>query len=134
LARRKKAFPKLSGDEAVAALRWLVARGTIGVGHITDALKRRQNLVKEIRERLAALGAEGVRLLKGGPFPISAKRPPAKRRRRKASPAAKKAWALQGAYMGSVRALSKANRLKIRAVREKSGVRAAIAAAKKLAK
>jgi len=36
--------------------------------------------------------------------------------------------------MGAIRRLSKANRAKVQAIREKSGVRAAIAAAKKMAK
>ena len=37
-----------------------------------------------------------------------------------------------GAYLGSVRPLSKANRAKVKAIRQKSGVQAAIAHAKKL--
>ena len=132
MAGRKKGFPKLSGDEAIAALRWLVARGTIKASHIADALKRRERLVREIRERLASLGADGLRMLKDGPFPMATKRAPATRRRRRASAKARAAWVLQGAYMSSVRPLSKANRLKVKAVREKKGVKAAIAAAKKL--
>jgi hypothetical protein len=40
----------------------------------------------------------------------------------------------QGRYMAAVRQLSKADRAKVKAIREKSGVRAAIAAAKRMAK
>lgn len=40
-------FRNLSGDEPIAALRWLVARGTIRVAHINDALKRREQLVAD---------------------------------------------------------------------------------------
>jgi hypothetical protein len=40
---------------------------------------------------------------------------------------------LHGQYLGHVRKLSKANKAKIKAIREKSGVRAAIAAARRMA-
>lgn len=133
---RKQQFPRLSGDEALAALRWLVGRGTIKVSHIKGALRRREGLVREIRTRLAALGDDGLRLLKDGPFPMNAKRTvgPTKRRHRRASAKARAAWKAQGQYLGAVRRLSKTNRAKVKAVREKSGARAAIATAKKIAK
>jgi hypothetical protein len=40
----------------------------------------------------------------------------------------------QGRYMAAVRPLTKEQRAKIKAIREKSGVQAAIAAAKRMAK
>lgn len=49
-----------------------------------------------------------------------------KPRRRKVSAKARAAWKAQGRYMAAVRRLSKADRAKVRAVREKSGIRAAI--------
>jgi hypothetical protein len=127
-------FPELSHGEAVAALRWLVARGTIKTKHISDALKRREGLVREIRTRLASLGDDGLQLLKDGPFPLSTRRTAGRKQRRKASPKTRAAWVTQGKYLGAVRRLSAANRAKVKAIRSKSGVRAAITAARKLAK
>lgn len=132
MARLQK-FPELSHGEAVAALRWLVARRTIRVSQIKDALKRREGLVREIRTRLAALGDDGLRLLKDGPFPLEARRSATKRpRRRKASAKAQAAWRAQGRYLGATRRLSKADRAKVKKIREAKGVGPAIAAAKKM--
>ena len=55
-------------------------------------------------------------------------------RRRKASAKARAAWKVQGRYLGAVRQLSTANRAKVKAIREKKRLRAAITAARKLAK
>jgi hypothetical protein len=130
VARRRQRFPDLSGNEAIAALRWLVARGTIRAAHITDALKRREQLVEEIKQRLELLGGEGLRFLRG-PEGLD-RRPSSLRARKRVSAKARAAWKTQGRYLGAVRALSPANRAKVKAIREKSGVRAAITAAKNL--
>ena len=60
-------------------------------------------------------------------------RTPAKRRCR-ARPFAKArtAWMAQGRYLGTLRRLSRADRARVKAVRGKKGVRAAIAAARRL--
>jgi hypothetical protein len=95
---------------------------------IVGALKKREQLVAEIMERLEALGGEGMRFLGAGSF----RRPSGpKRRRRKASAKAQAVWRLQGRYMAALRRLPRATRIKIKAIREKKGVLAAIAAAKK---
>jgi hypothetical protein len=129
--RAKAAFPKITVEDAHAALRWLHALGRVTAKDISNALSKRQELVSEIREKLEALGGQGLRFLTS--VEALKKRAPVKRRR-KASAAAKKMWALQGAYMGSVRMLSAANRAKMKRIRETKGVEAAIAAAKKLGK
>lgn len=75
--------------------------------------------------------------MKGSRFLTSAaalKGRKAPRRRRKASVKAQAAWKAQGRYLGAVRRLSKADRAKVKAIREKQSVRAAIRVAKKLAK
>ena len=54
-------------------------------------------------------------------------------RKKPVSAARRKQMAEHGAYLGSVRPLSKANRAKVKATRQKSGVQVAIAHAKKLA-
>jgi hypothetical protein len=80
----------------------------------------------------------GRQVLKNGFFPMAGERKTAKRRvaRRKPriSAATRKIYQQQGRYMAAVRPLPKAARAKIKAIREKSGVRAAIAAAKRMAK
>lgn len=62
---RRQRFPELSGEEAIAALRWLVARRKIRAADIKDALRRREELIAEIKRRLEDLGGEGLRFLRG---------------------------------------------------------------------
>jgi hypothetical protein len=128
---RKHKFPRLTGQQAHAALRWLHALGKVTAKDIENALGHRERLVQEIKERLEQLGGEGLRFLRG---PEALNRAPTRRKRRRASAKAQAAWRAQGRYLGAVRRLSKANRAKVKAIREKSGVRAAVAAARKLAK
>jgi hypothetical protein len=131
VAGRKKApFPKLTAADAVAALWWMHATGVVTAKQIGDALRKRKELVEEIRQRLEALGGHGARFLTGV---AALRRPPAvKRRRRKISARAQAVWRAQGRYMAAVRQLSKANRVKVKKIREAKGVGAAIAAAAKL--
>lgn len=124
MARPRRAFPKVTGEQAIAALRWLVASGKIEAKHIADALRQREDLVREIRERLGALGDEGFRLLKDGPFPMSASSSRPANRRRKASAKARAAWISQGRYLGAIRQLSAANRARVKKIRETKGIRA----------
>jgi len=130
MPKRKTPFPRLSPGEAHAALRWLHALGKIRASDISGALKHREQLVREIKDRLEQLGGEGLRFLRGAAsFQKRAPKAP-----KKVSKAALTAWRAQGRYMAAVRRLSKADRAKMKALREKAGVRAAIAAAKKMAK
>ena len=131
MAQEKK-FPTLSGDEAVAAIKWLIASRKITAKHVTDALKQRERLVEEIRERVAALGSDGLRLLRPRGVPRRARGQ--RRRKKPISKARQAAWRAQGRYLAAVRRLPKASRLQVRAIREKKGIRAAITAAKKMAK
>jgi hypothetical protein len=121
-------FPKLSHGDATSALKWLVATKRISVREIRSALAKRDALIREIKTRLAALGGDGLRFLS----PTSFRRPlGANRRHRKPSAKAQAVWRLQGRYMAAVRRLPKAARGKIKAIREKKGVLAATAAAKR---
>jgi hypothetical protein len=133
MAGRKKApFPKLSAEDALATLRWLHATGVVTAKQIAGALRKRKELVEEIRRRLEELGGRGARFLTSV---AELRRPPTpKRRRRKVSPNARAAWKAQGRYLGAVRQLSKANRIKVKAIRETKGIRAALSAAKELAR
>ena len=130
MPQRKGPFPRLSPDQAHAALRWLHAIGRVKASDIASALRRRDQLVHEIKERLEQLGGEGLRFLRG-PEGLQKR---ARKAPKRVSKAARAAWKTQGRYMAAVRRLSKADRGKIKGLREKSGVRAAIAAAKKMAK
>jgi hypothetical protein len=132
VAGRKKAqFPKLATQDALAALCWLHATGVVTAKQIAGAIRKREELVEEIRRRLEELGGKGARFLTS----VAALRraPMAKRRRRKASAKARAAWKAQGRYLGAVRQLSAANRAKVKKIREAKGVRAAIRAARKVA-
>lgn len=129
MSTRRHGFPDLSGDEAIAALRWLVARGKIQVADITDALRRREELVAEIKGRLEELGGEGLRFLRRSDE-LALRR----RRPKQVSAAARAAWRAKKRYLAAVRRLSKADRAKVEVIREKSGMQAAVAEAKRIAR
>lgn len=109
---------------------------------IRKALQRRDRLIRALRTSLAALEQEVGRLgrqFKDSPFPMVGRRTGATKRRAtrkkpRISAATRKIYQQQGRYMAAVRQLPKADRAKFKAIREKSGVRAAIAAAKRMAK
>jgi hypothetical protein len=142
MARRRRSSLALSAQQAQAALGVLVQEGKLKAGEIRKALQRRDRLIKALKARLAAIETGvvsiGRRMLKDGPFPMAGKRKTATRRpaRRKPriSAATRKMYQQQGRYMAAVRQLPKDARAKVKEIREKSGVRAAIAAAKRIAK
>lgn len=98
------------------------------------ALRRREKLVRELKKRLAALRGEAKEIVVAAARKAPPTRGERRRVRKTVSQAQKRAWKLQGAYMGSIARLSKETRAKVREIRKSSGARAAIAAAKKLAK
>jgi hypothetical protein len=142
MARRRRSSLSLSAQQAKAALTVLIQEGKLAAGEVRKALQHRDRLIRDLRAKLAALEAgvlkAGRRVLKDGFFPIAGKRKAAKRqvarRKPRISAAARKMYQQQGRYMAAVRRLPKAARAKVKAIREKSGVRAAIAAAKKMAR
>jgi hypothetical protein len=129
---RKTATPSLTPQRAAQALSILIHEGKLKAQDVARALRRRERLIRELTGKLSSLGHEAsgaVASLAGRRGPRAAKRKPA--RISKAQRAARQA---QGRYLGAIRRLSKMNRVRVKAIREKSGVRAAIAAAKKMAK
>jgi hypothetical protein len=142
MTRRRRSSLPLSGDQARDALAVLVHDGKVAAGEVQKALKRHRHLVTDLRGKLAVLeeaaGKTGKRLFKDGPFPMAQKlravKRMAARRKPRISAATRKIYQQQGRYMAALRNLSKEQRAKIKAIREKSGVRAAIAAARKMAK
>jgi hypothetical protein len=141
MARRRRSSLALSGDQARAALAVLIQEGKLAASEVRKVLQRRDRLIRDLRAKLANLEAgvvkAGRRVFKDGFFPMAGKRktakPPRARRKPRISAATRKMYQQQGRYMAAVRQLPKAGRAKIRAIREKSGVRAAIAAARKMA-
>ncbi len=137
---RRRSRLTLSAESAQQALSFLVHEGKLATNEVQKALKRREKLVREVRKRLAELGADGLEFAENVASTTKtrlrraekASRPARKRARRAISAATRKAYQAQGRYMAALRPLSKAARLKIKAIRKASGVDAAIAAAKKL--
>ena len=129
MAERLKDLSTITPDDALAALRWFVATRKLSVAQVSRALRDREAFLSEVNAKLEAFAGEGLRFL--GPASFQ-KRP--RRRAKKASAKARAAWKAQGRYLAAVRRLSKADRVKVRAIRRKNGVRAAIAEAKRVAK
>ena len=132
---RRRASLTLSAEAAHQALAFLIHEGKLATNDVSKALQRREKLVREIREKLATLGGEGLaatrRVVKTAE---KSSRPARKRARRAVSQAARKIYQAQGRYMAALRPLSKAARKQIKSIRRKSGIDAAIKEAKKLYK
>lgn len=140
--RLRKAF-RVSAQDAQRALLMLIDEGKIAARDIIAAIQRREKLVREYRQWVAALGADGLDLVSR----VARTRLPAmaaatkraarsgRRRARRALSAATRAkYQAQGRYMAAVRPLSKALRQRVKAIRQQSGVAAAVRAAKLMAR
>jgi hypothetical protein len=139
MAERRRSSLGISAEQARLALSVLIHEGKLAVRDVQAALARRERLIREIRARLHALGAEGMEMAgsvrKEAVARFQRAEKASREPRRKAVSAAVKATRqAQGHYLGAIRQLSKAARKQIKAIREKSGVKAAIAAAKKMVK
>ena len=118
---------RLTGQHAAYALQMLIEDGKIASRDVVQALKRREKTVRELRARLTALGedvSKAVRAANG-----SAQ---VRKARKQISKAQRTARQAQGRYMAAVRQLSKDARKKVKAIRIKSGVTAAIREARRL--
>jgi hypothetical protein len=115
----------LTPTEAHYVLTRLLAEGRIRARHIADTLKARAREIEALRERLASLESMGAtRPRRGRPPGRSSKR--GAPRRRKLSSKVRALRRLQGRYMGLVRRLNPAQKAKVKAIREKKGLPAAI--------
>jgi hypothetical protein len=137
MARRRRSSLALSGQQAQAALGVLIQEGKLAASEVRKALQRRNRLIRSLKASLSALESGVVKVgrqFKESPFAIGRRAKTAKlateRRKPRISAATRKMYQQQGRYMAAVRQLPEAARAKIKAIREKSGVRAAIAAAK----
>ena len=137
---RRRSALALSGEHARQAAAILIQEGKLKAADLTNALRRRDRLVRALRASLAALEAGVTRVGKqfmASPFPMAQKsriRKPRARRKPRISAGTRKMYQQQGRYMAAVRQLPRADRAKVKTIREKSGVRAAIAAAKRMVK
>lgn len=135
--RKSSALPGITAEQARQALQVLVAEGRLAANEVSRALRRREKLVRELRARLQSLGGEvahSVREAARDAVPSPKTRAAIRRRAKKAiTETQRAARRAQGQYLGAIRRLSKASRAKVREIRKSDGVRAAIAAAKKLA-
>lgn len=128
---------KLSPNQSHYALGVLMSQGKIRSAQVEKALKGREEEIRSLRERLAALEQ------------ISPAAPARARRRRgrpgravlkfrksirqiQMSPRVRALRQLQGKYMGYVRRLKPADKARVRSVREKQDIEAAIRLAKSL--
>jgi hypothetical protein len=125
---------KFSPSQAHYALNVLISQGKLRIAHIRKAMKNREREIRSLRERLAALEhfapAAASRAGRKPGRPARARKPRA--RRIKMSPRVRALRQLQGKYMGYVRRLKPAEKARVRSVREKQGIEAAIRLAKSL--
>ena len=135
MKRKTKKALKVTAHHAVIALNMLVQEGKIVAADIAGALKRREKLMQDLREKLSSLEKASApvarRVASAGRDAVRRARP---RARKAISRAQKVARRAQGRYMAAVRRLSEDARVKIREIRKQSGVDAAIKAATKMAK
>ena len=131
MKRKTRKTLKLTAEHAAHALHILIADGKIAATDVASALKRREGLIRDLRQRLVALEQGTVSTIERTGKKVAPKVAP--KGRRKMSSARRAALKLHGQYLGTVRSLSKANRSKVKSIREKKGVRAGIAAARKMA-
>jgi hypothetical protein len=110
---------KLSADQAQFVLDTLVAQGRLRWTQVQKVLRGRLEEIQRLRLRLASLEALVGR---------AAAAPSAGRKvvRRRLSAKTRALRRLQGKYMGHMRTLKAAEKARVKAVREKRGIEAAI--------
>lgn len=118
---------KLDTRQAQYVLQTLLERRKVAASHVRAILRDRDREIAALRRRLEALEAEGTRAVAGAAGRVSAK---ARRVRRRLSPKVRALRRQQGEYMGLVRRLKPAEKTRVRAVKEKKGLVAAIRAAR----
>lgn len=133
---------RLTDSDARKALAVLVHEGRIAASEVRKALQNRDRLIRDLRKRLEELGDEtvaagrrfGKRAAAGLRAAEKASRPTRRRAKPVISAATRKIYQMQGRYMAVLRQLPRTARAKIKKIRASKGVKAAIAAAKKMAR
>ena len=112
---------KISAEQAQYVLDTLMKQGRVRWTQIQKVLRGRLEEIRRLRERLTSLEA----LVRRSASP--ARRGRARKVvRRKMSPKTRALRRLQGKYMGHVRNLKASDKARVKAVREKQGIGAAI--------
>jgi len=145
--RRRRATRRFSAEESRQALAVLVQEGKLAVGDVRRALQRRERLIRALRVSLAALGEDAGafarsvgrravpvlgRVARAAAPVVGRVAQATKRAKPRISAATRKMYRKQGEYLAALRPLTKAARARVKAIREKSGVDGAIAAAKQM--
>ncbi len=114
---------KLDPKEAHYVLEALLARRKVAMRHVREILRDRDREIAALRRRLGELEKLGTRAVTKAAGEVSRT---AVRARRRLSPKVRALRRQQGKYMGFVRRLKAAEKARVRAVREKKGLAAAI--------
>jgi hypothetical protein len=134
MRRKTRKALRISAEHAAVALHLLIEDGKIAAADVRRALRNREKLIHDLRERLTALERAAApaarRIAKAGRRAVRRAKPKARRAISRAQKAARRA---QGQYLGAIRRLSREARDQIKAIRKQSGVAAAIKAARRLA-
>ena len=124
---------RMTPAESHYVLQSLMSQGRVRQNQVQAVLNGRSKEIADLRERLASLERMGGGSRRRGRQAKASTR--SKQRRRVAiSPKVRALRRLQGKYMGYVRRLKPAEKARVRAVREKEGMQAAIRLAASLAK
>jgi hypothetical protein len=118
--------------ESHYVLQSLMSQGRVRQNQVKAVLNGRSKEIADLRERLASL--EGMGGGSGSGRRAAGARRATGKRRVAISPKVRALRRLQGKYMGYVRRLKPAEKARVRAVREKQGMQAAIRLAASLAK
>jgi hypothetical protein len=121
----------LTPQQSHYVLRVLMSQGRVRRSQVERALRGREEEIRSLKERLASLEAMGASGSGGRSRSRRRAAPPARRRRM--SPRVRALRRQQGKYMGYVRRLKPAEKARVRAVREKQGMAAAIRLASSIA-
>lgn len=112
---------QIDSNQSLYVLQTLLAERKIRAGQVREILRKREREIALLRRRPEMLEKIG-----GRPAPKGARGGAAAVSRRKLSPKVLALRRLQGRYMGHVRRLDAAKKARVRAVRERKGLAAAI--------
>lgn len=123
---------RITPAESHYVLQSLMSQGRVRMNQVKAVLNGRSKVIAELRERLASLEGMGGGGARGRKAAASTRA--TKKRRVAISPKVRALRRLQGKYMGYVRRLKPAEKARVREVREKQGMQAAIKLAASLGK
>jgi hypothetical protein len=114
---------KLDPRESHYVLQALLAKRKVAARHVREVLRERDREIAALRRRLVELEQSGARAAAAAGGGTSRA---ARRVRRRLSPKVRSLRRQQGRYMGLVRRLKAGQKARVRALREKKGLPAAI--------